>query len=150
MTIADTGLAVTIERDFAIDPARMWELWTTPEHVAAWLRPSLDRYKPSTCEADVREGGAYRLLIPGVEEGDFVAYGRYLELDPPRRLRFTWGWEGDMPHVADTSEVDVEITATDGGCHLRLTHTRLWDEDQLASHSEGWRGTLDVLAHLYG
>jgi len=148
MSIADTGLALTLERDYAIAPDRMWELWTTAEHVAAWLRPSLDAYPPSTCEADVRVGGAYRLTIPSATAGEppMTAYGTYVELEPPTRLRFTWGWEGDRP---DTTEVEVEITPTDAGCRLRLTHTRLWNAEQLARHTEGWRGTLESLATLY-
>ncbi|WP_062310039.1 SRPBCC family protein [Demequina rhizosphaerae] len=149
MTIADTGLALTLERDYRIAPERMWELWTTAEHLAAWLKPSLDRYKPSTCEADARVGGTYRLTIPGVtaDEPDMTAYGTYLELDPPRTLRFTWGWEDMAP---DTTEVIIEIAPTDEGCHLTLTHVRLWDEDQRARHAEGWTGTLESLAALYG
>ncbi|WP_062516871.1 SRPBCC family protein [Demequina gelatinilytica] len=149
MTIADTGLTLTLERDYRISPARMFELWTTAEHLAAWLKPSIDRYKTSTCEADARVGGTYRLTIPGVtaDEDDMTAYGTYLELDPPRLVRFTWGWEDTTP---DSTEVTVEISPTDEGCHVVLTHVRLWDEDQRDRHAAGWEGSLDSLATLYG
>jgi uncharacterized protein YndB with AHSA1/START domain len=38
---------------------------------------------------DVRPGGIYRVgVIPGN-----TARGEFVEVDPPHRLVFTWGWE---------------------------------------------------------
>ena len=42
-----------------------------------------------TAELDARPGGNFRVqVLPG-----HTARGRFVELDPPRRLVYTWGWE---------------------------------------------------------
>jgi uncharacterized protein YndB with AHSA1/START domain len=38
---------------------------------------------------DPRPGGIYRLEM---NEG-WIALGEFVEVDPPRRVVFTWGWE---------------------------------------------------------
>ena len=71
---------------------------------------------------DARAGGRYRVeVLPG----DAVL-GEFVELDPPRRLVQTWGWEsasGSVP--AGSTTVAFDLVKRDDGTLVRVTHTGL-------------------------
>ena len=85
-------------------------------------------------------GGVVRWTHPN---GDTVS-GRYVEVDPPRRLVFTYGWqraEVQIPPGSTTVEVDL-VTQDDGATLLTLVHRGL--EDGAAdAHQGGW-GTTSI------
>ena len=86
-------------------------------------------------------GGVFRIEYG---QGDVVA-GEYLEVEPPRRLALTWGWETPDGRV-DAGRVEVELESDDEGSAtvLRLRHLGL-DEASRTSHDEGWRYFLPRL-----
>src|SRR5262249_984299 len=77
-----------------------------------------------------------------------VARGTFIEVTPPRRVAFTWGWDTDDPTLALTppgaSLVEIELEAKDGGPLLRLRHSQLPDAIQ-PIHRERWRLYLNRL-----
>jgi uncharacterized protein YndB with AHSA1/START domain len=73
-------------------------------------------------------------------EGELHAmHGEYLEIEAPRRLRFTWS-----SPVAQGTTVTVELSPVAGGTHLRLTHEGL-DPETTPAHAKGWAGCLAQL-----
>src|SRR3954452_4737417 len=74
---------VSVEREISIaaSPETVWGLLTDPEKVVKWMG--------LTATFDARPGGSYRYEILS----GHVASGEFLELDPPRRPVYTWGWE---------------------------------------------------------
>jgi len=91
---------------------------------------------------DPQPGGRYRVVVlPGQ-----VASGEFVELDPPRRAVWTWGWEpgskGTVPVGASTVAIDLE--PTDAGTLVRLTHAL--PADSASAHGEGWEHYLSRLA----
>jgi uncharacterized protein YndB with AHSA1/START domain len=90
---------------------------------------------------DPRPGGVFRLDIHG-----HVATGEFVELDPPRRVVYTWGWEGDgQIHPPGSTTVEFDLEPKDGGTQLRLRHRELTEEGVIA-HGEGWEQFLPELA----
>ena len=78
--------------------------------------------------------------------GDGWAAGRFLTVDPPHRIAFTWGWESDGSPVPPGSSV-VEVTLQpDGedGTLLRLVHTGL-PLPTVGLHRDGWDHYLERL-----
>jgi uncharacterized protein YndB with AHSA1/START domain len=68
--------------------------------------------------------------------------GRYTEIDPPRRLAFTWTWDGDTTRQL----IEVEFEETElGVTTVRFTHRDLWDEEAVRSHEDGWGKAFDNL-----
>jgi uncharacterized protein YndB with AHSA1/START domain len=66
-------------------------------------------------------------------------------VDPPTRIVFTWGWEGN-PDLPPGSSI-VEVTLVDGeGTIVRLRHSGLPDENWRQMHVGGWRRYLERLA----
>ena len=111
---------------FFIEPAR-YRLWHGEE---AQLEPW--------------PGGLYRVVMATRD----VARGQYVEVDPPRRLVFSWGFEGNpaLPPGTTTVEVTFDPDPEPGTTLLRLRHRGLPDEDTRAMHRAGWRDFLDRLA----
>jgi uncharacterized protein YndB with AHSA1/START domain len=75
-----------------------------------------------------------------------VARGRYVEIDPPRRLVFTWEWEnlGTAPASA-SSLVEVTLSPDGDGTLLRLVHRGVPQESRRGS-AAGWTHYLARLA----
>ena len=88
-------------------------------------------------------GGRYRVRMrDGVE-----AAGEFIEVDPPRRLTFTWGWTHDDAVPAGTTRVEVTLEEQDGGTLVVLRHYNLPDDGQRDHHRSGWAAYLPRLAH---
>lgn len=91
-------------------------------------------------EAEV--GGTLRIDVNGVD----VVRGEVLEVEPERKLVFTWGWEDPGSRLPPGTSV-VEITLHPDGEEtlLHLVHRDLRAED-LPEHEKGWVHYLDRLA----
>jgi uncharacterized protein YndB with AHSA1/START domain len=87
-------------------------------------------------------GGAYRVLMRERVE----ASGEFVEVDPPHRLVFTWGWTSDPGVPSGSTRVVLTLEAHDGGTLVVLRHDGLPDEEQRSHHGEGWRVYLGRLA----
>ncbi len=67
----------------------------------------LGRWQVITARVDLRAGGDFRwTIIPGNS-----AWGTFTEVDPGRRVVFSWGWEGssDLPPGASTVIITLEL-----------------------------------------
>jgi uncharacterized protein YndB with AHSA1/START domain len=138
--VPETAEGIVVRREVEIDasPETVWEFFVDPAKLVRW--------KGIDALLDARAGGGYRVtVLPG-----HVASGEYVELDRPRRLVYTWGWEaeGGKPHVVPpgTSTIEVELVPRAGGTLVRLTHRDLPSEAEAESHSHGWDHYLERLA----
>lgn len=127
---------LVVERMLPAPPGEVFAAWTTPERMADWLSPT----GHAKAEAEVRTGGSFRVVM--IHSNTRIEHtGTYLELDPPRRLVFTWisPYTGPEPSV-----VTVELHPVDGGTRLILTHERL-PADVIDGHRDGWGAMLERL-----
>jgi uncharacterized protein YndB with AHSA1/START domain len=131
-----------VDRTFDVDIATMWSLWTDPEHLARWFRPSLDDYGPTLASIDLRPGGAYRLEMVRSDGETHAVAGTVVAVEEPTRLALTWHWEGNEHE----SRVDVTLTARGARTTVVIDHSDLLDETDAARHAEGWVGCLASLA----
>ncbi|HEY8684129.1 MAG TPA: SRPBCC family protein [Chloroflexota bacterium] len=74
-----------------------------------------------------------------------LAVGRFLEIVPNRRLKFTWGWEMPERRIPPGSPtVEIELLPHGTGTLLRLTHTGL-PPDWVELHRQGWEKHIGML-----
>lgn len=84
---------VRIERLFDAPRELVWEAYTDPDLLCEWLGPR--RLTMTVQEMDVRTGGSYRYTHSSDEDGPFVFFGEFREVDPPRLLVQTFNFEGN-------------------------------------------------------
>lgn len=148
--------AVVIERTLDAPVELIWQLWTDPEHFAAWYGP--DGATIPLARMDVRVGGT-RLVGMQIDtpRGAMTMWftGEYLEVVPNKRLVYTESMSDENGTVltpADlgmpaghptTTEVRVELDDLGDRTRMILTHTGIPAGSPGAA---GWTMALDKLA----
>ncbi len=136
MPAADPTTTIEREIHVAAPPETVFRYFVEPERMLRWMGTTVD--------LEPEPGGIFRIDYRGKD----VASGTYREVDPPRRVVFTWGWEmpGDpVPPGASTVEVTLTPTDDGAGTHLRLVHHGL-PAQAIDGHAEGWGYFLPTLA----
>jgi uncharacterized protein YndB with AHSA1/START domain len=138
-----SGHTLTIERTFRAPAQRVFDAFTSPEVMRRWWHAERD-WKTSEAEVDLRVGGEIRVVMGDPKaDADYGGGGRYTEIDPPRRLAFTWIWDDD--EAATLMLIEIDFEDRDGVTFVRFTHSGLWDEEAVRSHRGGWNGAFDNL-----
>jgi len=118
-------------------PARIvFAAWTTPELIMKWWTPESFGITFISCEADVRPGGTYRFVMghPAFDQ-PMAFHGRYLEVEPPKRLVWTNEEGGEAGSLTT-----VTFEEKDGRTHLVLSDvypSRAALDEAMASGSIG-------------
>ena len=141
MSAADTTLRM--QRSFDAPAQAVFDAWTSEEVMRRWWHAGRDWETP-VATVDLRIGGDVRVVMRNPHTGEeYGGGGKYTEIDPPRRLAFTWFWDNDPDSVRQLIELDFEEA---GGVTLvRFTHRDLWNEDAVRSHESGWSTAFDNL-----
>jgi uncharacterized protein YndB with AHSA1/START domain len=152
--MAGPGTAVHVTRELPATRDQVYRTWTEPELFERWFTPPGN--SSVTAELDVRPGGRYRITLQRTEliPGTSYIVGSYLEVDPPERLVFTWGWEEPPPveglEALETLDSTVTVQFRDLGTstEVSITHERLDTQELRDFHSWGWGITLDMLERI--
>ena len=134
MTVPTSADALVSEIYIAAEPERVFQALIDPAQVPAWWGQK-GVYLCETFEADLRVGGEWRMAGVGRDGGPFQIKGKFLEIDSPRRLRYTWiaTWTGSVQ-----TTVQWELTATQNGTQVTITHSGLAAHPELAQSYRGW------------
>ena len=76
------------ERTFDAPRELVWKAHTDPELVAKWWGPL--RHQTRVEEMDLRPGGTWRYVSTDPDGNEFAFYGEYLEIVPPKMIRWTF------------------------------------------------------------
>jgi len=126
---------------------RVYAAWTDPEQLKKWFGP--ENVRTRNLIADARVGGEFRWDIINSEGEEMTMRGEFRELQPDKKIVFTWQWEDDEDWENHISIVTVELYDRDGGTELRLTHEQLPNEESRDGHTRGWESALDKLERLF-
>lgn len=137
-----SGASLTVMKHLAASPEEVFDAWTTPDHMAGWLSPMGPASIP---RLELRVGGEFQIDMHG-EGKTYVHKGRYVEIDRPRRLAFTWVSDGTGQ---TESLVTIDLEADGDGTALTLTHERLPGEDARKAHEQGWMAIVAKLAAAF-
>lgn len=131
---------IRIERLLPGSIDRVWAYLTQSELRRRWL---------ASGDMEMKLGSSFELVWrndeltdpPGKRPEGFGEehrmQSRITELDPPRKMTFTWGERG---------EVSFELEAMGGEVLLTVTHRRISDRANMLMIGAGWHMHLDVLA----
>ncbi|MCY0905978.1 SRPBCC domain-containing protein [Arthrobacter sp. H14-L1] len=125
---------MTIEQSvfIPVDLDTAFALITEPERLRRW--------QTVAARVDLSVGGGYRWTIsPG-----HSAAGTFTEIEPGKRVVFTWDWAGAAAPDSEPSAVTITLEPGDGGTTVRLFHEGLLGE-AAAGHAEGWAHYLGRL-----
>ncbi|HEY1223859.1 MAG TPA: SRPBCC domain-containing protein [Brevundimonas sp.] len=133
MTATETR-SVVIERDFAHAPSKLWRALTQPHLIAEWLMRN-----------DFQPTVGHRFNLTGDWGG--VLDCEVLELEPERRLAYSWDFAHEDPAFDLRSVVTFTLTPTDAGVHLRMEQAGFRPDQKQATGGamHGWRSFFDKL-----
>ncbi len=135
--------AVILRRTYKASRERVFDAWTKPEIAARFLGPG--DVASRQIKMDVREGGAYSILMEPPDGEKLLVRGKYREVRRPERLSMTWSWEEDDPKDEVESLLTLEFNEVDGGTEVVLTHELLGSVESAERHKEGWTQILEQL-----
>ncbi len=123
--------AVEVDGFLPHPPAKVWRALTDPELLARWLMPT--DFAPV-----LGQRFTFRTTPRPAQDFDGVVHCEVLELDPPRRLR--WSWRSG---TLDT-EVAWTLVPEGHGTRLCLNHSGFDPDDPLQQRTAtllggGWR-----------
>jgi uncharacterized protein YndB with AHSA1/START domain len=131
---SETDSVVEHEVRVAASPDSVFDFFTDPAKMVQWMG--------TEATLDPRPGGVCR-INPGGHE---VVLGEFVEVQRPRRIVFTWGWERVLFQTpAQSTLVEVSLTPDGEDTVVRLSHRRLKAE-AVAFHRAGWTHYLARLA----
>lgn len=118
----------------AAAPERVFQALVDSDEVPQWWGQK-GIYCSREYQADLRVGGAWRTSGIGRDGASFEVTGKFLEIDRPRTLSYTWiaSWTGD----AETT-VRWELSPTDRGTLVTIRHSGLAAHPELARSYSGW------------
>jgi uncharacterized protein YndB with AHSA1/START domain len=134
-------LALVVRRAFAARREQVFSAWTDPDVLLAWFRPARD-WVTTGVDVDLRTGGGFRISMQAPDGRIVILCGTYLEIDPPKKLAFTWVHEGSDK---DETLVTVEFREQSGVTEVTVTHARFADEAARDRHERGWQASLQNL-----
>jgi uncharacterized protein YndB with AHSA1/START domain len=140
-------LSLDIKRFINAPPDRVYAAWTDPAQLKQWFGP--ENVETHDFVADVRVGGKYRWDLSNAEGEKMTAFGEYRELEPGRKIVFTWQWDDDETWENHISVVTVELSDHDGGTELRLIHEQLPNMASRDGHTGGWNSALNKLEKFF-
>jgi uncharacterized protein YndB with AHSA1/START domain len=131
------GLDFSLDRTVTIAARRetVFRYFTDSERFAAWWGAG-SRIEP-------RAGGTVHIRYPNA----VVAGGEVLEIAPPERIVFTYGFESGRPIPIGASRVTVTLDELAAGTLVRLRH-ELPSAEARDEHVQGWRYQLSVFANV--
>jgi uncharacterized protein YndB with AHSA1/START domain len=124
-----------VARSYDAKPEQVFDAWVDPVSVKAWLAGG------EKAIVDAREDGLFFIEMRSGDRNK-PHYGRYLRVERPRLLEFTWVSEHTQ---GKESVVTIELAARDGKTELTLTHEGLPDQRQADGHKGGWGQFLESL-----
>jgi uncharacterized protein YndB with AHSA1/START domain len=133
-TPSETDSVLEYETRVAARPETVFGYFTDPTKMVQWMG--------TEATLDPRPGGVCRVN----PSGHAVMSGEFVEVDPPHRIVFTWGWETELFATPPQSTiVEVSLTPEGEDTVVRLAHRRL-RPGAVAFHRAGWEHYLPRLA----
>ena len=120
----------------------MYRALAEPDQLAQWWGPA--GFSSPNVDFDPRVGASYRIKMQPPEGEAFHLRGEFREVEPPRRLAFTFIWEEPDP---DDQETLVTLTLEDlgGSTRMIVDQGSFATEARFELHRDGWSDSFERL-----
>lgn len=136
---------VRLHRVLATTPEKLYRAFLEPGAVAKWLPPS--GFACTVHHLDARVGGTHKMSFRNFTTGNGHSFGgRYLELVPNERLRYTDSF--DDPNLPGEMTVTVSLKKVMVGTELTIAQEGVPDAIPVEACYLGWQQSLENLAKL--
>ena len=126
-------IRISVETNVNVPIYRVWEMWTSPEHIMKWNNASAD-WHTTLAENDLRKGGKflYRMEAKDKSAG-FDFDGVYDEVKINQLIEYT---------ISDGRK--VKIVFTENGDETKIVETfETEEENSIDLQREGWQAIMN-------
>jgi uncharacterized protein YndB with AHSA1/START domain len=142
MGTQSSGLILTLECVLDAPRQRIFSLLTEPGELMKWWGPH--GFTTPEIELDLRVEGSYRFSMQPPDGDVFHLSGRFLEIDPPDRLVYSFRWDEPTADDRDTV-VTLSLAAHGDSTTVFLSQGPFATEERLALHRDGWTDSFEKL-----
>jgi uncharacterized protein YndB with AHSA1/START domain len=136
---------VRLHRVLRTTPDRLYRAFLDPDAMGKWLPPNGFTGKVHRMDAEV--GGEWRMSFTNFTSGNSHSFGgKYLELVPGQRLRYTSIF--DDPNLPGEMQTTVTLTKVSCGTELNVVQEGIPAVIPVEACYLGWQESLVLLAKL--
>jgi uncharacterized protein YndB with AHSA1/START domain len=135
---------VRVRRVMPAAPDVVFDQWLDPEALRDWMCPRPVQVLAVTVEPHV--GGSVRFDVDNSGTRVLIA-GRFMAIDRPRLLRFTWS-NSDWADPTAVSIVNVAFEPYDDDQTLMSIEHSLLPPEEVDNFHTGWTATVEQLLSL--
>lgn len=138
-----TDLTVNVSKIIDAPIDKVFDAWLNPKMLSQFILPMPEMPHPLV-DTDAREGGLFTIVMH-VGDEKISHTGKYLEIDRPNKLVFTW----ESPFSPEGSTVTLKFSDLGGNkTNVELSHIKFIDEESRGNHEGGWGNILECLNDL--
>src|SRR5690349_2548513 len=136
---------VRLHRVLATKPEKIYRAFTEADAMAKWLPPN--GFTCTVHSFDAKVGGTFKMSFRNFTTGNSHSFGgKYLELTPGKRVRYTNKF--DDPNLPGEMTVTVDIKQVSVGTDVSIEQAGIPDAIPVEACYLGWQESLRNLARL--
>jgi uncharacterized protein YndB with AHSA1/START domain len=139
------GNTIRLQRVLRATPERVYRAFLDPDAMVKWLPPN--GFTAKCHQADVKVGGSYRMSFKNFTTGKSHSFGgRYLELTPNERIRYTDKFED--PNLPGEMQTTIVLKKVSCGTELNVVQEGVPEVIPAEACYLGWQESLVLLGKL--
>jgi uncharacterized protein YndB with AHSA1/START domain len=142
-----SGATLRISRVIKAPAERVYNAFLDPDALAKWLPPG--GYTAKVYKLEAKVGGSYRMSFTSLDKKDHNAFGgKYLELTPHSRIKYTDAFETDNPALKGEMVTTITFREVKGGTEVSVVQEGIPKVIPLEMAQLGWSSSFRNLAEL--
>jgi uncharacterized protein YndB with AHSA1/START domain len=139
------GNTIRLHRVLRATPERVYRAFLDPDAMVKWLPPN--GFTAKVHQLDAKVGGTHKMSFTNFTTGKSHSFGgRYLELVPNERLRYTDRF--DDPNLPGEMQVTVTLKKVSSGTELNIVQEGVPEIIPADACYVGWQESLALLGKL--
>lgn len=135
-----TDLTVNVSKVIKAPIEQVFDAWLNPKLLSQFMMP-MPGMPESDVTNDAQEGGDFTITMHAGDD-DLPHTGKYLEINRPDKLVFTW----ESHCSVDNSVVTLNFTRiSENETNVDLNHVKFVNEQTRSDHEGGWSNILEKL-----